>query len=116
MDGEWVADRTVHGETADEETAAEPDENLRPASLPALQPEGCRAFMRAEVANALRGIVAALIQKAQEGSITHAKGLIELSGLDEVVTVSRQEKSLEQILLEQWEKDAIQRGASVLPR
>ncbi len=73
------------------------------------RPKQCRSFTRKRMAEQMPGLVEMLLKQAHEGSLGHLKILVQLAGLDKgevTPVVKRREKSLETILLEQWEKDA----------
>ncbi len=66
----------------------------------------CRAYLRERVAEALPTIVEALVKQAEKGSISHAKGLIALSGLDrERDAPARPEDSGLVELLDGWARE-----------
>lgn len=73
------------------------------------RPRQCRPFVRKRMAEVMPTLVAMLLKEAHAGSLGHLKMLVQLAGLDKGEVspkVQRREKSLEKILLEQWEKDA----------
>jgi hypothetical protein len=63
---------------------------------------------RRTLEEAIPEVAAKLAEQAKEGSVAHMKLLLQLLGLDEdgfVIAEARpQEKTLEQILLEEWHK------------
>ena len=79
--------------------------------LKAPRPRQCRAYVRKRMAERMPTLVEMLMRQANEGSLGHLKILVTLAGLDKGEVdkaVKRREKSLEKILLEQWnEGDAV---------
>jgi hypothetical protein len=63
---------------------------------------------RRTLEEAIPEVAAKLAEQAKEGSVAHMKLLLQLLGLDDdgfVIAEARpQEKTLEQILLEEWQK------------
>jgi hypothetical protein len=71
-------------------------------------PQACKRFARKQFAIALPFIVSMLLEKAESGSVSHLRLFMKLAGLEEkIVPLKRtpKRKSLEVILMEQWEKD-----------
>ena len=64
---------------------------------------------RKRLMEAIPSIVNTLLEKAETGSVPHMKLLLELSGLDKGRLAPRQEerreKTLEEILMEQWRNE-----------
>ena len=58
--------------------AEEKKTQLRPP-----RPGRCRRYVRVRMAEALPGIVTALVKEAEAGSVAHTKLLISLSGIDQ---------------------------------
>ena len=81
------------------------------AMLKAPRPRQCRAYVRKRMAEQMPEVVEMLMQQAKMGSLGHLKILVALAGLDKGdvdKAVKRREKSLEKILLDQWEEgDAV---------
>ena len=69
--------------------------------------EDVRDASRNEIVNALPALVRALLLKAKDGSAAHMKLLIQLErDLAEPEPDEGRGKNLEEILMEQWAKDA----------
>ena len=74
--------------------------------------EEVRDTARSEIVKALPALVKALIEKACGGSVAHMKLLVQLErDLTKPEPEERRGKNLEQILTEQWAKDAANRDA-----
>jgi hypothetical protein len=68
----------------------------------------CQSFSRREFSEALPEIVAAMLERARTGSVSHLAILLQLTGLDKEVIPPKgpkKRKGLEQILMEQWARD-----------
>lgn len=73
--------------------------------------EDVREKVRADIVKALPALVTALLQKALDGSSVHIKLLMQLErDLAEPQGEERRGKNLEEILMEQWRKDAAERA------
>jgi hypothetical protein len=76
-----------------------------PAAVGAPRSNNCRAFARKRMAEEMPDIVSALIEKTKDGSVAHAKVLLELTGvMKEPVApkgVKRRGKSVVGTLLEE---------------
>jgi len=96
-----------------EEAAADPEVAEQPARR--VRPRFCRVYVRNRIAHDLPLIVDALLERAMEGSVPHIALMLKTAGFQEkgslVPAVQRREKSLEQILLEQWEADRVRDAA-----
>ena len=78
------------------------------ALVGAPRPRYCRPFVRNRMAEGMPGLVVVLLKQAHGGSLGHLKVLVQLAGLDKGEVsppVKRRQKSLEQVLMEQWAKD-----------
>ena len=95
----------------EDETSEAPQR--RPVGPP--RPAQCKKFARARFAEALPDIMTKLLAEVQSGNVGYLKVLLELTGLDKPDPPPRprkvKEKTLEQILLEQWHKDGEERAA-----
>ena len=73
------------------------------------RPAHCKRFAKARFAEALPEVMRTLLEQVKNGSVPHLKVVLELTGLDKDEAAPRRskpkEKTLEQILLEQWRKD-----------
>lgn len=73
--------------------------------------EDVRRKVRGDIVKALPALVAALLEKALGGSSVHIKLLMQLErDLAEPKAEERRGKNLEEILMEQWRKDATDEG------
>ena len=73
--------------------------------------EDVREAARNEIVKALPELVKALVEGARDGSVAHMKLLIQLERDLAKPAEERQGKNLEQILMEQWAKDAANKDA-----
>ena len=74
--------------------------------------EDVRDTARNEIIKALPALVRAMVEGARDGSVAHMKLLVQLErDLAKPEPKERQEKNLEQILMEQWARDAANREA-----
>lgn len=73
------------------------------------RPRHCRTYARKRVAEVLPRIVEKFAQEAMQGSVSHAKALMTLGGLDrgevEPVVKRRRGKSFVKLLMERLDKD-----------
>ncbi len=88
---------------------AEPDGVMGRSLDKAPRPRFCRVYVRRKLAEALPGIVRVMVKKAKQGSVPHMALLLKTAGLDQrgnlIPQIVRRERTLEEILMEQWEKD-----------
>ena len=63
-----------------------------PAAVGAPRPNNCRAFARKRMAAEMPDIVDALIEKTKDGSVAHAKVLLELTGVTKEPMAPKEEK------------------------
>ncbi len=74
--------------------------------------EDVRETARNEIVKALPELVTALVKEAREGSVAHIKLLVQLErDLAKPEPEQGRGKNLEQILMEQWARDAANRDA-----
>jgi hypothetical protein len=117
--GAWMARKRVAatGRFARESEAEETERLAAEAGrrVGAPRPKYCRVYARARFAEALPEISERLVREAKKGSVAHLKLLVQLTGLDQKQDVvprkqKKPGKSLEVILMEQWERDAAARA------
>ena len=105
-----MARKRVDGRFAPEGTQAqgEAGETAAKGMVGAPRPRYCRVFVRKRMAEEMPRLMDVLLEQAKQGSLGHLKMLVQLAGLDKGEVkpkVQRREKSLEAILMEQWDKD-----------
>ena len=111
MERKRVAGRFVR-EGLDADGGARPEKRSSP------RPKQCRTFTRARLAEALPEIVQKFVDEARNGSVSHAKALASLGGLDKEeapVPKKRRGKTVVGMLLEKLAKDdeAERQGSSL---
>ncbi len=75
--------------------------------------EDVRDGTRNELVNALPELMQVLLEKARKGSVTHIKLLMQLErDLAHPEPEEQRGKNLEEILMEQWAKDAANKNAA----
>ena len=120
VDGRFVPERAkAEDDEGGGEEASGAGNRCGSEAVGAPRPRYCRVFARKRIAEEMPQLVDMLLEQSKQGSLGHLKMLVQLGGLDKgevTPKVQRREKSLEAILMEQWERDEADRAAKAAAR